>query len=490
MSETIPAKVTDSTGGRSLRSVIEDHALAPVPESSRRSGWGLAFNTAGVGTTLIILAIGSGVTYVAGTKWGIAMGVVAAVFGTLLGWGIGHVCQVAGTSSTVTSRFYGLGARGSALASVIFAFMCLGFLALENALLYYGTLFMFGWAPTTLNAIVIYGILTIAWILLTTFGLSLVQRTSTILTIASVVLIGAVTVIALSRSDIGVAEIWAYSPPNLSMGDITAGLAAIAGIAGALALTGADFGRFARTSKDVGIMSVVGSIIVNVLVVIVGTLIFQAGNSVVTGFLQDPANADVAATQAGATTAEKLDFMAHSNAGAYFIVLAGAVGFLVMYAAQAKAQVINTYSSSLALSNLSDAVVRRSPGRFWMVIAGNVIGLLAIMGDILGLINSWLGILGILTTSLCTLVIVDYFVVRRRTPAAADRVENVNIPGVVALVVSSLVAYIATQTGVTPLGFAVALVLTAVLYVGLRRVVPEGRWGGFADAREALRDEE
>lgn len=489
MSETIPPIVTQPSA-RSLRAVIEDHALVPVPEESRRSGWGLVFNTAGVGTTLVILAIGGGVTYVAGTKWGIAMGVVAAVFGTLLGWGIGHVCQVAGTSSTVTSRFYGLGARGSALASIIFAFMCLGFLALENALLYYGTLFMFGWAPSTLNAIVIYGILTIAWILLTTFGLGLVQRTSTVLTIISVVLILVVTVMALAKSDLSVAQIWAYQPPDFSAASVTAGLAAIAGIAGALALTGADFGRFARTSKDVGIMAVGGSIVVNVLVVIVGTLIFQAGNSVVTKFLDDPTNAHVAATQAGASTADKVAFMTHNNAGAYFIVLAGVLGFLVMYAAQAKAQVINTYSSSLALSNLSDAIFGRSPGRFVMVIVGNIIGLLAIMGDILGLINSWLGVLGILTTSLCTLVITDYFLVRKRVAATADRVENVNLAGVIALVASSAIAYTLTQTGVTSLGFVVALILTAVFYVVLRKVIPEGFLGGFADSRAALQDEE
>jgi cytosine permease len=490
MSETIPVDVTQSTPARDLRAVIEDHALVPVPAEDRRSGWGLVFNTAGVGTTLVILAIGGGVTYTAGTEWGLAMGVIAAVFGTALGWGIGYVCQVAGTSSTVTSRFYGLGARGSALASLIFAFMCLGFLALENALLYYGTLFMFGWAPSVANAVVIYGILTAGWILLTTFGLGLVQRTSTILTIVSVVLIVVVTVIALSKSEIGLGDIWAYAPPHLSAGDVTSGLAAIAGIAGALALTGADFGRYARSGRDVGIMAVGGSIVVNLLVVVVGTLIFQAGNSVVRSFLDNPAKADVAATQAGATTTEKISFMTHSNAGAYFIVLAGVLGFLVMYAAQAKAQVINTYSSSLALSNLSDAVTRRSPGRFWMVVVGNIIGLLAIWGDILGLINSWLGILGILTTSLCTLVIVDFFVVRKRVPTHPARVENVNAAGVISLVVASAVAYGLVRGGVTHLGFAVALILTAVLYPVLRKAIPEGRFGGFASTAEALRDDE
>ncbi|MFD0692320.1 purine-cytosine permease family protein [Actinomadura fibrosa] len=472
MQESLPQESSPASRPSDLRSVIEDHALVPVPEQERRGGWALAFNTCGAGTTLVVLGIGGGVSQTAGTRWGIAVGIVAAVFGSLLGWAVGHVCQVAGTSSTVTSRSYGLGVRGSALASLIFAFMVLGFLALENALLYYGTLFMFGWSPTDANAIAIYGVLTVAWIVLTTFGLKLVQRTSAVLTVLAAVLVLAVTAMAVSKSDVGLGDIWAYSPERLSPGDVTAALSAIAGIAGALALTGADFGRFARTSRDVGIMSVVGSIVVNIVVVVVGTLIFQAGDAVVTDYLNDPAHAGVAATQAGATTAEKLAFMAHSNAGAYFIVLAGTLGFLVMYAAQAKAQVINTYSGSLALSNLADAVAGRGPGRFWMVVVGNVIGLLAIKADILDLINTWLGLLGILTTSLCTLMIVDFFVVRRRVPADPGRAENVNWAGAVALLVSSGVAYALTETGVTSLGFLVALVLTAVLYLALRRVLP------------------
>jgi cytosine permease len=473
-----------------IRSVIEDHALQPVPAEERVGGWSLVFNTAGVGTTLVILGIGGGVTYVAGTRWGLAMGLVAVVFGSLLGWAIGHVCQVAGTSSTVTSRFYGLGARGSSLASLIFAFMVLGFLALENALLYYGTLFMFGWAPTTANAIMIYGLLTVAWVLLTTFGMKLVQKTSAILTVVSIVLVIVVTVVALVRSDLSISDIWLYTPQNLSSGDVLAGLSAIAGIAGALALTGADFARYSRSSRDVGIMAIGGSIVVNFFVVAVGTIIFQAGNSVVATYLQDPKNADTAATIAGGSTAEKLAFMSQNDVGAYFIVLAGAIGFIVMYAAQAKAQVINTYSGSLALSNLFDATTGRAIGRFWWVVVGNVIGLLAVWGDILNFINSWLGALGILTTSLCTLVVVDFFVVRKKVPAHPKQVENFNWAGIITLLLASGIAYTLVKKDVTDLGFAVSLVLTAVGYPLLRRLLPEGSLGGFSSTAAALHEVE
>ncbi len=121
MADTTPADAA-------LRAQMEDHALTAVPDSERRSGWGLMTNTAGIASTLIQLAIGGTVTLIAGVWWGLLAGVVVTVFGGTLGWLVGHVAFKSGTSSTVTARFYGLGTRGSALASLIFAFMILGFL--------------------------------------------------------------------------------------------------------------------------------------------------------------------------------------------------------------------------------------------------------------------------------------------------------------------------------------------------------------------------
>ena len=44
-----------------VRARMEDHALTSVPDSERRSGWGLMTNTAGIASTLIQLAIYAGI---------------------------------------------------------------------------------------------------------------------------------------------------------------------------------------------------------------------------------------------------------------------------------------------------------------------------------------------------------------------------------------------------------------------------------------------
>jgi cytosine permease len=454
-----------------MKAQIEDYALTAVPQAARRSGWGLLMNTAGIVSTLVQLAIGGGVTLVAGVGWGILAGVIVAVFGGTLGWLVGHVAYQSGTSSTVTSRFYGLGTRGSIIASLIYSFMIIGFLALEDALLYYGTLFMFGWTPSTANAIAIYGVLTLVWIALTTFGLKIVQRTSTVLLIAFLVLTVALAGIAVAKSGLSVSEILTAGPAGGGDGSahFSAIIAILAGSAGALALTDADFARYARSTKDVGILAIGGAIMIDIVIVVLGCLIVRGGSGAVATYLQD--NPAIAASQQGATIADKVSWMADHNSGAFFIVLAGMIGFLLMYVAQAKAQVLNTYSGSLSLSNLFDGLFGRNVGRLAMVVLANILGLLMIAGDILGLINRYLGILGVTTTALAGVIIADYYIVRRRQAANPDQVESVNWAGVVSVVLSSATGAILTETGVTSLGFLVTLGLVLVLYPVLRRTV-------------------
>ena len=461
---------------------MEDHALTTVPDSERRSGWGLMTNTAGIASTLIQLAIGGAVTLIAGVGYGILAGVIVAVFGGTLGWLVGHVSYKSGTSSTVTARYYGLGEHGSAVASLIAAFIVLGFLGLENALLYYGTLFMFGWAPSTANAVLIYGVLTVVWIGLTAFGLKLVQRTSMVLVVAFAVLTVILAVLAVTKSHTSLADLLSAGPavPGYSGqgARFTAVLSILAGSAGALALIDADIARYARSSRDVGILAVGGAIMIDVFVVVLGTVIIHAGSGVVGDYLNThPA---LAATQVGGTTAEKVAWMTMNNSGAYFVVLAGFVGFLLMWVAQAKAQVLNTYSGSLALTNLVHSLTGRNPGRVVMVVVGNLIGLIFVAGDILGLVNSWLGILGVTSFALAGLIIADFFIVRRGRVAGTGELEAVNWAGVVSVLVAAGTGGTLQQTGVTSLGFLVSLAMVLVLYPALRGSVLRPRQLGRA----------
>ncbi len=472
---------------RDVRKVIEDYALETVPESHRKSGWQLMWMTAGLVTTLVQLLIGSYVTAVAGVPSGVLAGVLVGLFGGTLGWLVGRLALKEGLSSTVLSRFYGLGARSSFVASAIYSFMILGFLALENSLLYNGTIFALHFRDSLLNRVLIYGLLTVLWIYLTTYGVKQVLRVSSILTISFLALLVYVVWRGALASGEPLGQILAHGALIPGMGGATdrfyVALVALAGSAGALALSDADYARYARTSRDVAILAFAGAFAIDVLMVVAGTIIIYGGNSQVAQYLIQH---DVPSRR----VTYFVNQLASENTGAYFVIFAGIAGFVLMYVAQAKAQVLNTYSGSLSLSNFFDALFGWRPGRLAMVVLGNAIGLVMTAGGILQLLQTWLGLLGILTTSFVGVILADYYVVRRGCRAPRTAVEAYNAAGLAAILLSSAVAYTCQSggVGVLRLGFLVALVLSLVFYPALRLAVlkPGTLSGGLVPPSLAL----
>ncbi|MHB1627153.1 MAG: purine-cytosine permease family protein [Bacilli bacterium] len=472
---------------RNIATVIEDHALNRVPDNERKSGWALSWLTMGIATTLVQLLIGSVVTAMAGVGWGIVAGVLVALFGGTLGWLVGRISFQEGVSSTVTSRFYGFGARGSFLASAIFGFMILGFLALENALLYYGTIFAFGWQDTLTNRILIYLVLTVVWILLTTFGTNLVMRVSSILTIVFLLILIFSMWKAGFQSGTPIGQIMTHAAliPGLGGGAsrFMNALVTLSGSAGALALVDADYARYAKSSKDVAVMAFMGSFAIDILVVVAGTIVVYGGTG--------PAIKYVLAHHmaSSANVVQVTNGLIQDNTGAFFVILAAVAGFVLMYVAQIKAQVLNTYSGALALTNFFDASFKWRPGRFWMVILGNLVGMAMVFMGILGTISAWLGILGIVTTSFCAVMIADYYIVRHSKMADHDAVEAFNVAGLVSVILASVVSYWMQVSHVFPLGFLASLVTTIALYWILRTsVLKPGTWSPLVTAALASRE--
>ncbi len=455
---------------RGTHEVIEDYALAKVPEHQLKSGWRLAWPSMGIATTLVQILIGYDVSAIAGMKFAIIADVIVAIFGGTLGWLVSIVSHKAKLSSTVTSRFYGLGARGSVISSGIFGFMILGFLALENALLYYGTIFAFGWNNTLFHAAVILTILTVVWVILTTYGINQILKVSTYFLIAFFALLAYMFYKVGFASGVSITSLMTHGPliPGIgsTMFRFATAITILAGSAGALALVDADYARYARTSRDIPKMTYLGSIALDIVTMIVGSVVIYGGFGPVSSYLLSHG---LATTSNVSTVVVNL---ASNNSGAFFIVLSTFIGFALMYAAQVKAQVLNTYSGSLALSNFVDVFAKKRPGRFLMVVAGNIIALIMIAVGILNLIDSWLTVLGIITTSFATLMIADYFIVRKRVAAPENEsVETVNIAGVITIIFSSALAYVLEYYGIFVLGFLLTLIIVLIMYPLLRLFV-------------------
>jgi len=469
---------TGDTTPSNLARAAEDHSLASVPLDERRSGWSLALSPVSVATALVIFAIGGFSVMLAGFSVGIVAGVVVAIIGVFLGKALGTIAFRTGVSSTVTSRLFGFGRKGSVIGSAIFAFMILGFLALESALLYEGTLVMFQLEDTWASKVIIYGVLTLAWIALAIFGLKIALRASGIMTVVTLL----VTLYLIFQIYVvqGANPLDFFTFAGTVPGDgwvkFQAAFGVMGATAGTIALVTMDFARYARSDRDVSILAVAGPVVQNIVMVVLGGLVTVGAVPQVVEYLM-ARDSGLSPADAGAMAGGYV----MSNTGAFFVIFAGWIGFLTIYAAQAKAQAINAYSGSLSLVNIVDALTGRRPGRPIMVVVGNIIALIMIAAGILGQFTVYLAYLGTMTLSMCAVMIVDFFIVRRRRYVASEhRVENWNWAGILTLAVSATVGIVLMATGIAPLGFMISFVIALVLYPILRALMPEGTGTAFA----------
>lgn len=465
-----------------LSAATDDHALETVPESARHGWLRLTWSTAGIVTTLIQMFVGALVTFVAGIKIGIIAGLFVTVVGALLGWGLGHIAYRSGYSSTVMARNYGFGIKGSIIASLIFGFMIIGFLALENVLLYKGFLFYFGLADTLANRALIYGILSLAWILLTAYGFEAVSKVSSITLVCFLGVLAFMVFRVIDHSGQSWAQVLSFGaqlPPEAlqvmgattDVGKFIFCVNVLIGSAGALALVDADLGRYSRSSIDIGIAALLGNLFMDGVMLVVGGVVMYAGSGELVDYY-------IKSHGMSQEQAMKMTLQSPDSVAAAFIVFGGFLGAVLMVLAQSKAQVLNTYSASLALTNLSDAIFNWRPGRLLFVVVANIVGLLMLYGRILELFNAWITVLGVLTTCFAGIILADYFIVRRF--AGYSDGETVNWSGVATTVMGFVLSHFVLNE-IVPIEFFTALFVSLILYpllrlVGLRRgrSVPSG----------------
>lgn len=453
-----------------VNELMEDHALEAVPLSEREGWLKLTWNTAGIATTLIQIFFGALATFVAGFKIAIIAGMCVTVIGGLLGWACGHIAYKTGLSSTVMARHFGFGKKGSIVASLIFGFMIIGFLALENALLYEGIMFYFGFEDTITNQVIVYSILTIAWVLLTLFGFELVSKISSITLVLFLAVLAYMTWVVLNKSGISISEATSFS--SILPAEVLSGMNAVdtqgkfifcvnlfIGSAGALALVDADLGRYAKSSKDIGIAAFLGNAAMDIVMVAFGGVVmYAASKGLVDHYVAS--NMDIATANQKALSPDGVT--------AAFILFGGIVGAVLMILAQAKAQVLNTYSGSLSLSNLFDVINLRLP-RYVLVIIANIIALMMISANILGLVNAWITILGVLTTTFAGIMIADYYIVRKNG-VLKYKAEDINISGIITIIVATILAHYVLNS-IISVEFITSFGISIILYVFLRKFI-------------------
>lgn len=457
-----------------LSKIIEDHALERVPDGERENWLKISWNTVGLITTLVIMFFGAVVCFVAGVKIALLAGLVSFFIGSTLGWCIARVAVETGFSSTLITRQYGLGIRGSALASLIFGFLIVGFLAVENGLLYRGLLFFMSWQDDWPSRIVLYGLMTVCWILLTAFGFWAVTRTSSLMIIGFLIVLAWMFTVVLSGTGPDIADTLFFSSQLDSAALAGMGIHSdrdkfvfalnlLIGPACALALNTSDFGRFGKSTGHVAAAAMIAIFFQSLVMMAIGGVLMKAAAPVMVTYFTDVTGLSVDA-------ARHQVLKSPDSIAATFMVFGGAFGFLLMILAQAKAQVLNTYSSSLCLANLFDAVFRWKPGRITFVVLANVIALIMLYGEILHFVEAWIRLLGVLLSALAATIILDYYVVSRRLKQAQEALAEVNWAGVIAILAAVYAAHWLLRP-YQPIEVLTSLVSVAVIYPALRLTV-------------------
>ena len=432
-----------------LKALVDDHSLEAVPEHERLGWLSLTWNTAGIVTTLVILFFGALVCFVAGVKIALIAGFVSFAFGSLLGWGLSHVAYKTGLSNTLVTRQYGLGVRGSVLASVIFSFLIIGMLALENALLYRGILHFFELSDALTTRLLVYGVLTLLWILITTFGFSIIARFSSLLLIAFLLVMTWVLGKVILQADQSLLNILSFEsqfPVETlqSMGiksnwdKFVFSLNILIGPACALPLVSVDYGRYARSTMHATTAVLIGGFFQSVLVMLTGGVLMYAAAAGLSNYYVESQGMSL-------QEAQQLVLKSPDSIAAAFMLFGGAIGFILMFVAQAKAQVLNCYAASLSLTNFFDALIGWRPGRFTFIVIANAIALLMLYGHILELVEAWISLLGVLLSTLSGVILVDYFFVKpylqKITPASKTIPDKLNWAGVITIISSVVMAH-------------------------------------------------
>jgi cytosine permease len=459
---------------KSLSAIIEDHALEQVPDGERENWVKISWNTVGLITTLVIMFFGAVVCFVAGVKIALLAGTVSFITGSALAWALARITVETGFSSTLITRQYGLGIRGSALASIIFGFLIVGFLAVENGLLYRGFLFFLNMGDDWTSRIVLYGSMTVTWIVLTAFGFSVVTRASSLMIIGFLLVLVWMMYVVLTGSGMSTVDGLFFDsqldPAALSgmgidddRGKFIFALNLLIGPACALALNTADFGRYGKSTGHVATAAMIAIFFQSLVMMMIGGVVMKFAAPAMVAYFMDTAG--LAAEAARQQVLQSPDSIA-----ATFMVFGGVIGFLLMILAQAKAQVLNNYSSSLCIANLFDALFSWRPGRLVFVILANVLALGMLYGEILHFVEEWIKLLGVLLSALAATIIVDYYLVRPRLPGIGDAPTAVNWAGITAIFAAVFCAHWLLKP-YQPFEVLTSMVCVGVIYPALRLTV-------------------
>lgn len=386
------------------QTVLEDHALQPVPPERRQGLWRLVMVQ--IGWNISVSAFLVGGTIGAGVSFGTAVAAILLgnLFLSLVAIAIGLVGFRTGLTSYLISRVV-FGIQGSVLVSLVLGVLAMGFIGvLMDA---WGTALnlLIPAVPWTVVVLLFAAAITSTAI----FGFKGLAR----FTVLAVPLEVAIALFALGRiafDDEGFSAVLAAEPPSPIPFTVAVGAAIATWITGAGLVSDVD--RFARRPRDVVIAGVAGFV--------VGAGVFETV-AVISAMKVGDANFALVMQSLG--------------------LLAPAVVMLVL--ALWNTADNNLYSSSLAFTNASRIVGVPVPRWVWTLIAVGVSVGVAFLG-FAGQFLSFLSIISVVTPPFVGVVLSHFYLVARARRTGAELLAAapaVRVEALAAWAAAALISY-------------------------------------------------
>lgn len=416
-----------------------DYSLSRVPEDAKQPFWRILFIRIGAICCVSQLMLGATLGYGLTFFDAFLATMMGSVLLQVVSWALGTAAAREGLSTSLLSRWCGLGKGGSALFGGVVAISMVGWFGVQNSVFGEGmsdivafTDFLGGaeypvWAIVTGLGIT----------LLVVFGIKAIANFATVFVPLFVIVVLVAAGIILQNHSL--AELVVAAPPGPALG-LGAATTMVAGgfIAGAICTP--DYARFLKNGTQVFWMT------------LIGTFVGELGMNLIAVLL---ANA-----------------MGTENVVDIMMGTSGVIGVLIVVASTVKLNDINLYSSSLGLATMVNALFNKKLSRNALVW---VLGIVGTFLSVIGIINyftNFLTLLGVAIPPVAGIMVVDYFLLKRNRKVLEEsrgkgelptRVENWNPIAIACWIVGFAVGEITSIMAIGIPGLN-SLVLAGLLY--------------------------
>ena len=409
-----------------------DYSLTRVPAEGKQPMWKILMVRIGALCCVSQLALGAslgfGMTFW-GAFWATMLG---SVILQVVSWAMGTAAAREGLSTSLLTRWCGLGKGGSAIFGLVVAICMLGWFGYQNAVFGQGLYEVIGILPLW-AWMIITGVAVTA---LVAAGMKWISNFASIFVPLFIVVVLVSFFIVLGGGNFTI-DLGTHPGPELAFGTA---VTMVAGgfIAGAICTP--DYGRFLRNGKEMFWMT------------LIGTFLGELGMNL------------IAVVLANATGTE--------NIVAMMMATSGVIGVCIVVASTVKLNDMNLYSAGLGAATAINALFNVKINRNILVWVAGIIGTAASIAGMIDYLIPFLTFLGVLLPPVAGILVSDYFILKRNRKALDESreagelpktVENWNPIALVSWVIGTCVGYFIT-VGIPGLQ---SLLTGAIVYIAL-----------------------